>query len=103
MRRRRARSATRTTLKQIKWLDDNRKIATPQREWADAARWVGSHGAHDTDPDVGAGKPVITAVTEDDARATVELVEHRFETLYVAGKLAREQLAKRGKGPPRTP
>ena len=86
--------------KQIKWLDDNRKITAQQREWADAARWVGNHGAHDTEPDLGAGKAVITAVTEDDARAMVDLVEHLFETLYVAGKLAQEQLAKRGKIPP---
>jgi hypothetical protein len=83
--------------KQIKWLDDNRKITTQQREWADAARWVGNQGAHDTEPDVALGKPVITDVTEEDARATIDLVEHLFETLYVAGKLAREQLAKRGK------
>jgi phage-related protein len=55
-----------------------------------------NHGAHDTEPDVGAGKPVITAVTEDDARAMVDLVEHLFETLYVAGKVARDQLADMG-------
>jgi hypothetical protein len=86
--------------KQIKWLDDNRKVTTQQREWADAARWVGNHGAHDTEPDVANGKPVITDVSADDAHATVELVEHLFDALYVAAHLAREQLAKRGKLPP---
>lgn len=84
---------------QIKWLDDNRKITTAQRQWADAARWVGNHGAHDTEPNVAEGQPVITNVTEEDARATVELVDHLFETLYVASQIAREQLTKRGKLP----
>jgi Domain of unknown function (DUF4145) len=84
---------------QIKWMDDNRKITVQQREWADAARWVGNHGAHDTEPYVPEGKPVITDVSEDDARATLELVEHLFDAIYVAGHLAREQLAKRGKLP----
>ncbi len=82
---------------QIKWLDDNRKITTEQRLWADAARWVGNHGAHDTEPNVAAGLPVITEVTKTDATETVELVEHLFETLYVAAHKAREHLAKRGK------
>lgn len=84
--------------KQIRWLDDNRKITPEQREWADAARWVGNDGAHGTEPNVAAGQPVIVGVTEEDAKATVELVEHLFETLYVATKRAREQAAKRGKG-----
>lgn len=83
--------------KQIKWLDENRKITPSQHQLADAARWVGNHGAHDTEPDVAAGQPVITNVTDEDARDTIQLVEHLFETLYVAPKLAQEQLAKRGK------
>lgn len=83
--------------KQIKWLDENRKITPSQHQLADAARWVGNHGAHDTEPDVGAGQPVITNVTDEDARDTIQLVEHLFETLYVAPKLAQDQLAKRGK------
>lgn len=82
---------------QIKWLGDNHKITAQQREWADAARWVGNHGAHDTEPDVGSGNPVITDVSQEDAEATIDLVEHLFETLYVATRSAREQLAKRGK------
>jgi hypothetical protein len=40
---------------------------------------------------------VITNVTDEDARDTIQLVEHLFETLYVAPKLAQDQLAKRGK------
>ena len=86
--------------KQIKWLDDNRKITAQQREWTDAARWVGNHGAHDTEPDVPAGVPVITDVSEEDARDTVKLVEHLFETVYVASHAAKEQLSKRGKSKP---
>jgi hypothetical protein len=82
---------------QIKWLDDNRKITSQQRAWADAARWVGNHGAHDTEPDVPAGVPVITEVMEEDAGDTIKLVEHLFETLYVATHAAKEQLSKRGK------
>ncbi len=85
---------------QIKWLDENRKITTEQRQWADAARWVGNHGAHDTEPNLAEGRPVITDVSETDAADTVDLVEHLFETLYVAAHKAREQLAKRGKLPP---
>jgi hypothetical protein len=84
---------------QIKWLEENRKITPEQRQWADAARWVGNHGAHDTEPNVAAGSAVITDVTEDDAKDTIQLVEHLFEALYVATKIAREQLAKRGKLP----
>lgn len=83
--------------KQIAWLDENRKITPTQRQLADAARWVGNHGAHDTEPDVAAGQPVITNVTDGDARDTIQLVEHLFETLYVAPKMAEAQLAKRGK------
>lgn len=82
---------------QIKWLDDNRKITSQQREWADAARWVGNHGAHDTEPNVSAGQPAISSVTKDDAEDTINLVEHLFETLYVASAVAAKQLAKRGK------
>lgn len=85
--------------RQIKWLDDNRKITAAQREWADVARWVGNQGAHNTEPNVAAGLPVITGVAEDDARATVELVEHLFETIYVAPQIARDQLLKLGKTP----
>jgi hypothetical protein len=58
--------------KQVKWLDDNRKITAQQRVWADAARWVGNHGAHDTEPNVLAGQPTITNVTKDDAEDTSE-------------------------------
>lgn len=82
---------------QIKWLDENRKITAQQRQWADAARWVGNQGAHDTEPNVPAGQPVITEVTLEDASDTIDLVEHLFETLYIANQRAREQLAKRGK------
>jgi hypothetical protein len=82
---------------QIKWLDDNRKITAQQRQWADAARWVGNHGAHDTEPNVPAGQPVITDVTHEDASDTIDLVEHLFETLYIANQRAHEQLRKRGK------
>jgi len=32
-----------------------------------------------------------------DASETVELVEHLFETIYVASQIAQRQLAKRGK------
>jgi HEPN domain-containing protein len=85
---------------QIKWLDENRKITSQQRDWADAARWVGNHGAHDTEPDVAGGHPVITEVSEEDARDTIALVEHLFETLYVATHAAKQQLAKRGKAKP---
>lgn len=83
--------------KQVKWLDDNRKITPMQREWADAARWVGNHGAHDTEPDVASGTPVITDVAKEDAEDTIELVERLFESIYVAGRLAQRQLEKRGK------
>jgi HEPN domain-containing protein len=82
---------------QIKWLDEDRKITQQQRRWADAARWVGNHGAHDTEPDVASGAPVITDVAQDDAEDTIKLVEHLFETLYVAGRAADHQLLKRGK------
>lgn len=84
---------------QIRWLESNRKITPEQKQWADAARWVGNHGAHDTEPNVAGGAAVITDVTEEDAKATIQLVEHLFETLYVATKIAQEQLAKRGKLP----
>ena len=83
--------------RQIKWLDDSRKITPEQREWADAARWVGNHGAHDTEPNVAAGQAVITDVTEEDAKDTIGLVEHLFETLYVARVQAQQQLAKWGR------
>jgi len=83
--------------KQIAWLDENRKITPTQRQLADAARWVGNHGAHDSEPDVAAGQPVITNVSDEDARDTIQLVEHLFETLYVAPRMAAAQLAKRGK------
>lgn len=82
---------------QIKWLEDNRKITPMQKKWADAARWVGNHGAHDTEPNVASGVVAITDVAEGDARDTIVLVEHLFETLYVADKIAATQLAKRGK------
>jgi hypothetical protein len=87
---------------QIKWLDDNRKITAPQREWADVARWVGNNGAHNTEPGIADGQPVIVDVIEEDARATLELVERLFETIYVAPKVAREQLMKLGKATPST-
>jgi len=83
--------------RQIAWLDDNRKITPTQRQLADAARWIGNHGAHDTEPDVAAGQPVITNVSQEDAGDTIRLVEHLFEALYVAPRLAHEQLSKRGK------
>jgi len=60
---------------QIKWLEEHRKITSEQRSWADAARWVGNHGAHDTEPDVSNGRVVITEVSMADASETVELVE----------------------------
>lgn len=82
---------------QIKHLADSHLITGPQKTWADAARWVGNHGAHDTEPDVKNGVVAITEVTDDDAKATVDLVEHLFESLYVAPKLAEEQLKKRNK------
>ena len=82
---------------QIKYLEDNHLITTPQKNWCEAARWVGNHGAHDTEPDLQSGVVVITEVGKDDAEETIKLVEHLFETLYVAGKVAKEQLAKRGK------
>lgn len=82
---------------QIKWLEEHRKITSEQRSWADAARWVGNHGAHDTEPDVSNGRVVITEVSMADASETVELVEHLFETIYVASQIAQRQLAKRGK------
>lgn len=82
---------------QIAWLDENRKITSQQREWADAARWVGNHGAHDTSPAGSSDPPFVTDVTEEDAKETIELVEHLFETLYVASTRARNQLSKRGK------
>jgi len=82
---------------QIEWLDENRKITSAQRSWADAARWVGNHGAHDTEPDVASGQPAISSVTAEDAAQTVTLVEHLFETLYVASKLAEAQILKHGK------
>jgi len=82
---------------QIKWLDDNRRITPQQHEWANAARWVGNHGAHDTEPDVASGLPVITDVSKEDAEDTITLVEHLFESIYVAAQLARRQLEKRGK------
>lgn len=85
--------------KQIKWLDDNRKITPQQRRWADAARWVGNEGAHDAAHSV-AGQPVVTGVSKEDATETIRLVEHLFETLYVASKVAQQQLAKRGKAVP---
>jgi hypothetical protein len=49
------------------------------------------------EPDLQSGVVVITQVGRDDAEETIKLVEHLFETLYVAGKVAKEQLAKRGK------
>lgn len=85
--------------KQIKWLDDNRKITAQQRDWADAARWVGNHGAHDTEPKVSQGNPVITNVDRDDAQDTLELVHGLFEALYVATARAKAQLGKRGQIP----
>jgi len=83
--------------KQIAWLAENGKLTLAQRQLADAARWVGNHGAHDTEPDAAAGKPVITEVTQEDAADTIRLVEHLFETLYVTRTLAEAQLDKRGK------
>lgn len=82
---------------QIADLDDRRIITPAQRKIADAARWVGNHGAHDTEPDVASGAVVITEVTEEDAKDTVQFVEHLFETIYVAPVLAQKQLDKRGK------
>ena len=82
---------------QIKHLADNHLITAPQKDWCDAARWVGNHGAHDTEPDVKGGVIAITNVDKVDAEDTIKLVELLFQTLYVAGNTAKEQLSKRGK------
>lgn len=82
---------------QIAWLDEKRVITDKQRKWAEAVRWIGNHGAHETDAGTSQGGPFITAVTEADAREIVDLVEHLFETVYVANRKAEAQLAKRGK------
>ncbi len=82
---------------QIEDLETRRIITPTQRKIADAARWVGNHGAHDTEPDVASGAVVITDVTEDDAKETVQFVEHLFDTIYIAPALAQRQLEKRGK------
>ncbi len=84
---------------QIKWLEEHRKITLDQKNWSEAARWVGNHGAHDTEFDAARGTVVVTDVTEADAGETIKLVEHLFETIYVARKIAHDQLAKRDKLP----
>jgi Domain of unknown function (DUF4145) len=80
---------------QIAWLDDNRKITLDQRRWADVARWVGNDGAHNTEPAIAEGDAVIVGVTQKDAEDTLTLVEHLFETLYVAKRLADGHHARR--------
>lgn len=82
--------------RQIEWLDNNRKITADQRRWADVARWVGNDGAHNTEPAVANGDPVIVGVGEGDARDTLTLVEHLFETVYVAKRLADAHHARHG-------
>lgn len=82
---------------QIQELDEKRIITAKQRKWAEAARWIGNHGAHDTEPKTADGDPVITEVTKEDANDTIDLVEHLFAALYVADRAAEKQLAKRGK------
>ncbi len=79
---------------QVAWLDDNRKITLDQRRWADVARWIGNNGAHNTEPAVANGNPVIVGVSDEEARDTLKLVEHLFETLYVAKQLADAQHAR---------
>jgi hypothetical protein len=81
--------------RQIAWLDENRKITSDQRRWADVARWVGNDGAHNTEPAVADGDPVIVGVSEEEARDSIKLVEHLFETLYVAKKVADAHHARR--------
>jgi len=50
-----------------------------------------NNGAHNTEPALLNGELVIVGVTEGDARDTIKLVEHLFETLYVAKQLADAQ------------
>lgn len=81
---------------QLKWLRDNGHITKRLLEAGEAVRWVGNHGAHDTEPEIrDDGTPTITDVTKDDAEAAIQLAEEICRALYVLPDMAKEQLAKR--------
>ena len=63
---------------QIAQLQQNGKITTDLKEWADAVRWVGNDAAH----------PNGVQVTKDDAEDVLHLAEQFLHVLYVAPALA---------------
>ncbi len=65
-------------------------------DWAEAARWIGNHGAHDTEPDTSNGKLGVTNVTKGDADAMLQLVPSSRRSTWLRPE---EQLEKRNKQP----
>lgn len=94
--RKRPNGAAATLYFQLQWLMENGHISKQYWEWGEAIRWVGNHGAHESEPEVrDDGQPTVTAVTVEDAAETIKLVEEICRTLYVLPAMAKGQLDKR--------
>jgi hypothetical protein len=72
---------------QISELAKRGKITADLSEWANAVRYVGNDAAHP------GGEPV----TEDDAKAVLDLAEQFLHVLYVTPSIAKKLLAKKAK------